>query len=80
MNHDPIDFKIYLHKEEENEETYLCSKILGTPVFPKKFFLNKNGKRILNDEDYFILKPKVLFAKDLEEAPLEVWKDYCLLR
>lgn len=90
--------------EEENEETYLCSKILGTPVFPEKFLFNKNGKCILNDADYFImqlnlediadknaslpkkgmlyffinvdtLKPKVLFAKDLEEAPLEVLND-----
>lgn len=90
--------------EEENEETYLCSKILGTPVFPENFLVNKTGKCILNDSDYFImqlnlediadkktplpkkgmlyffinadtLKPKVLFAKDLEEAPLEVWDD-----
>lgn len=90
--------------EEENEETYLCSKILGTPVFPEKFLFNKNGKCILNDADYFImqlnlediknintplpnkgmlylfinvdtLKPKVLFAKDLEKAPLEVLND-----
>ena len=89
---------------EESEDTYLCSKILGTPVFPENFLLNKNGKCILSDSDYFImqlnlediknintplpnkgmlylfinvdtLKPKVLFAKDLEEAPLEVWDD-----
>lgn len=90
--------------EEENEETYLCSKILGTPVFLENFLSNENGKCILGDADYFImqlnlediadrntplpkkgmlyffinvdtLKPKVLFAKDLDEAPLEVWND-----
>ena len=98
---------IYFNLEkiiEESEDTYLCSKILGTPVFPEKFLLNKNGKCILNDADYFImqlnlediadkitslpkkgmlyffinadtLKTKVLFAKDLEETPLEVWND-----
>ena len=42
--------------EEENEKTYLCSKILGTPVFPENFLLNGNGKCILGDADYFIMQ------------------------
>lgn len=90
--------------EEENEETYLRSKILGAPVFPQNFLYNKKGRCILKDSDYFVmqlnleeivdkntllpktgmiyffinvdtLKPKVLFAKDLNGITLEVWND-----
>ena len=90
--------------ENENPETYKCSKLLGTPVFPKDFLLNKKGECILTDSDYYIMQlnledvanrntplpkegmlyffidvntfePKVLFAKNINEVPLEVWDD-----
>ena len=90
--------------EQETDETYICSKFLGSPVFPQGFLLNKKGECILNEADYFImqlnledianrnttlpkngmlyffvnintLKPKVLYAKSIDEGPLEVWSD-----
>lgn len=89
---------------QETNETFVCSKFLGAPVFPENFLFNKNGKCILKQSDYFImqlnlkeiskyesmlpkygmlyffidvdtLKPKILYAKDIENCNLEVWDD-----
>lgn len=90
--------------EQETNETYVCSKFLGSPVFPQDFLLNKNGECILSESDYFImqlnledisnietplpkkgmlyffvnvdtLKPRVLYAKSIDDGQLEVWDD-----
>lgn len=46
----------FLKIEEENENTYTSSKILGAPVFPKDFLYDKNNNFILDDEDFFIMQ------------------------